>query len=179
MIKCCSRGVKNVFVPSFQNIYTQTLEHSLLSFHKQMAKAYQVITRYTKTGQYLGTKLWNVQKNKILQMVKLKLSTNLLKRYQTWSSISSWDKLFDNTWSNLSCCGELLINWHDDVIKWKHFPRYWPFVRGIHRSRWIPRTKASDAKLWGFLWSTPESSKQSWGWWFEMPSWSLWRRCNG
>ena len=23
---------------------------------------------------------------------------------------------------------------HDDVIKWKHFPSYWPFVRGIHRS---------------------------------------------
>ena len=23
---------------------------------------------------------------------------------------------------------------HDHVIKWKHFPRYWPFVRGIHRS---------------------------------------------
>ena len=23
---------------------------------------------------------------------------------------------------------------HDDVIKWKHFPRYWSFVRGIHRS---------------------------------------------
>ena len=22
---------------------------------------------------------------------------------------------------------------HDDVIKWKHFPRYWPFVRGIHQ----------------------------------------------
>ena len=22
----------------------------------------------------------------------------------------------------------------DDVMKWKHFPRYWPFVRGIHRS---------------------------------------------
>ena len=22
---------------------------------------------------------------------------------------------------------------HDDVIKWKHFPRYWPFVRGIRR----------------------------------------------
>ena len=30
---------------------------------------------------------------------------------------------------------------HDDVIKWNHFPRYWPFVWGIHRSRWIPRTK--------------------------------------
>ena len=23
---------------------------------------------------------------------------------------------------------------HDDVVKWKHFPRYWPFMRGIHRS---------------------------------------------
>ena len=22
---------------------------------------------------------------------------------------------------------------HDDVIKWKHFPRYWPFVWGIHQ----------------------------------------------
>ena len=23
---------------------------------------------------------------------------------------------------------------HDDVIKWRHFPHYWPFARGIHRS---------------------------------------------
>ena len=27
-----------------------------------------------------------------------------------------------------------LFNLHDNVIKWKHFPRYWPFVRGSHRS---------------------------------------------
>ena len=40
---------------------------------------------------------------------------------------------------------------HDNVIKWKLFQRYWLFVRGIHRSRWIPRTKASDAELWCFL----------------------------
>ena len=26
------------------------------------------------------------------------------------------------------------LNAHDDVIKWKHFPHYWPFVREIHRS---------------------------------------------
>ena len=44
---------------------------------------------------------------------------------------------------------------HDDVIKWKNFPRYWPFVRGTG-SRWIPRTKASDAELSCFLWSAPE-----------------------
>ena len=30
-------------------------------------------------------------------------------------------------------CRSSIIS-HDDVIKWKHFPRYWPFVRGIHRS---------------------------------------------
>ena len=39
---------------------------------------------------------------------------------------------------------------HDDVIKWKHFPRYWPFVRGSHR--WIPLTEASDAELWTNGW---------------------------
>ena len=33
-------------------------------------------------------------------------------------------------WSVLTCN----FTNHDDVIKWKHFPRYWPFVRWIHRS---------------------------------------------
>ena len=28
-----------------------------------------------------------------------------------------------------------IIICHYDVIKWKHFPRYWPFVRRIHRSQ--------------------------------------------
>ena len=32
---------------------------------------------------------------------------------------------------------------HDDVIKWKHFPRYWPFVRGIHRS---PQNSTSKSR---------------------------------
>ena len=27
-----------------------------------------------------------------------------------------------------------VVSTHDDVIKWKHFPRYWSFVRGVHRS---------------------------------------------
>ena len=48
--------------------------------------------------------------------------------------------------------------WHDDVIKWKHFPRYWPFVRGIHRSprnfdvffdlnkRWVNNREAGDLR---------------------------------
>ena len=28
----------------------------------------------------------------------------------------------------------MYIGIHDDIIKWKHFPRYRPSVRGIHRS---------------------------------------------
>ena len=29
---------------------------------------------------------------------------------------------------------ETSVLMHEDVIEWKHFPRYWSFVRGIHRS---------------------------------------------
>ena len=47
-------------------------------------------------------------------------------------------------------------SFHDDVIKRKHLPRYWPFVREFTGYRWNPRRKASDAKLWHFLWSAPE-----------------------
>ena len=51
-----------------------------------------------------------------------------------------------------------VISKHDDVIKWKHFPRYWPFVRGIHRSPVNSPHKASDAELWCLLWSVPEQT---------------------
>ena len=30
--------------------------------------------------------------------------------------------------------GQTQVTTSHDVIKWEHFPRYWPFVRGIHRS---------------------------------------------
>ena len=76
---------------------------------------------------------------------------------------------------------------HDDVIKWKHFPRYWPFVRGIHR--WPgnspvngefptqrPVTRSFD--VFFDLHPNERLSKQSWGWWVETLSRSLWRHCN-
>ena len=34
----------------------------------------------------------------------------------------------------LNSCIVCVLCLHDDVIKWKHFPRNWPFVREIHRS---------------------------------------------
>ena len=66
-----------------------------------------------------------------------------------------WQYISVTNTQNLESSMEL-VSFHDDVIKWKHFPRNWPFVRGIHRSRWIPHTKASDAELWCFLWSASE-----------------------
>ena len=46
----------------------------------------------------------------------------------------SWFWKTDVPLEHLSaCCCHVLIT-HDDVMKWKHFPRYWPFVRGVHRS---------------------------------------------
>ena len=40
--------------------------------------------------------------------------------------------LFSTIWDRLpdSFCGPQ----YNDVMKWKHFPRYWPFMRGISRS---------------------------------------------
>ena len=44
---------------------------------------------------------------------------------------------------------------HDDVIKWKHFPRYWPFVRGIHRSPVNSPHKGQWHGALMYFWSTP------------------------
>ena len=88
-------------------------------------------------------------------------------------------------WSCISLCIQLIISLHHICIfashlipprgigenhwgatsrirsawwrhKRKHFPRYWPFVRGIHRSRGIPIKKSSEVKLWCFLWFARE-----------------------
>ena len=48
---------------------------------------------------------------------------------------------------------------HDDFIEWKHFQRYWNFVREIHWSLLhSTHTKASDTALWYFVWSVPEQT---------------------
>ena len=76
-------------------------------------------------------------------------------------------------WRPLNSCKGITFvpdECYDDVIKWKHFPRNWPFVRGIHRSpgnsphkgQWrggtgeFPTQMASYAELWCFLWSASE-----------------------
>ena len=58
------------------------------------------------------------------------------------------------TWRKTKCTQTWLIftsECHDDIIKWKHFPRYWSIVRGTTCHRWILLTNASDAELWSFF----------------------------
>ena len=76
------------------------------------------------------------------------LSTHILR---LWHFAWSYDKMTYTTWKHLHGVASIKDTFllHDDVIKWKHFPRYWPFVWGI--PRWIPRTKSSHAELWCFL----------------------------
>ena len=57
------------------------------------------------------------------------------------------------------------VSVHDDVIKWKHFPRYRPVTRSFD--------VFFDLRL------NKRLSEQSWGWWFETLSCPLWRHCNG
>ena len=76
---------------------------------------------------------------------------------------------------------KLTFNLHDDVIKWKHFASYWPFVREIHRSpvnspSQRPVTRSFD--VFFDLRLNKQLSKQWWGWWFETLSHPLWRHCN-
>ena len=71
---------------------------------------------------------------------------------------------------------------YDDVIKWKHFPRYLPFVRGIHWSLVNSPHKGQwrGALMFSLICALNKwLSKQSWGWCFERPPRSLWRHCNG
>ena len=71
---------------------------------------------------------------------------------------------------------------HDDVIKWKHFPRYCmaicagnsPVTGEFPAQRPVMRCFVVffDLRL------NKRLSKQSWDWWFETPPRPLWRHCN-
>ena len=65
-----------------------------------------------------------------------------------WESSTGTARWLCGLGGTLTTARDLL---HDDVIKWKHFPRYRPFMRGIRRSPANPITKASDAERWCFF----------------------------
>ena len=74
-------------------------------------------------------------------------------------------------------------NWacRDDVIKWKHFPRHWPFVRRIQRSPVNPPHKGQwrGALVLSLFcaWTNGLANNRDLGW-FKTPSRPLWRHSN-
>ena len=70
---------------------------------------------------------------------------------------------------------------HDDVMKWKHVPRYWYFVRRVHRSSVNSphRGQWRGALMFYLILALNKRlRKQSRRWWFETLSRPLWRHCN-
>ena len=65
---------------------------------------------------------------------------------------------------------------YDDIIKPKHFPCCWPFVRGIHRSPVNSPHKGQWRGALMFSLISTWTSKQSRRRWFETPSRSLLHR---
>ena len=57
---------------------------------------------------------------------------------------------------DIQMSNKVIAREHDDVIKWKHFPRYWPFVRGNHRSPVNSPHKGQWRGSLMFLWSASE-----------------------
>ena len=72
------------------------------------------------------------------------------------------------------------VHQHDDVIKWKHFPRNWPLCGEITGPGEFPTQRPVTRSFDVFfdLRLNKRLSKQPWGWWFETLSWSLWRHCS-
>ena len=71
--------------------------------------------------------------------------------------------------------------YHDDVIKWKHFPRYWPFCAGNSPVTGEFPAQRPVTRIFGVFFDlrlNNRLSKQWWGWWFETPSRPLWRHGN-
>ena len=58
-----------------------------------------------------------------------------ISQFFTVSQLQRQTQNYKNSILKLNCINiSIAIIMHDDVIKWKHFLRYWPFVQGIHRS---------------------------------------------
>ena len=67
-----------------------------------------------------------------------------------------------------------MVMCHDNVMKWEHFPRYWPFVRGNHQS---PGDSPDKGQRCGAL-MFPMMCAQTSVWANTRCASSLWRHCN-
>ena len=83
-----------------------------------------------------------------LDIWRSSITRQLVQKHNKWCGLET-ELAKDSSWPAMRC---LLLVYRDYVIKWKPFPRYWSFVRGIHRwpvifawtNGWVNNRKAGD-----------------------------------
>ena len=81
-------------------------------------------------------------------------------------------------WMNIddACCNPEMSQFMMTSSSGNLFRVTGPLCGEFTGHRWIPLIKASGAELLCILYK--RLRKQSWGWWFETSSCSVWRHCN-
>ena len=137
---------------------------SMLSVHSYRNIEAQFILTFSESFfirlSYMLISVFGSNFSKLLQGFPFTPLLIILSYLSLWGSRSS-THIFDcrYRWNN-----------HDDVIKWKCFPRCWPFVWGNHRSPMnSPHKGQWDGVLIFSLISTWITGKQKRRRWFETP----------
>ena len=108
-------------------------------------RTFLVVTRYYFV---ITSKKWTI--SFLERIIRFGLVTSYI-TVAAWAMFILWKHVITCPWP-----WYLLL--YDDVIKWKHFPRYWPFVRGIHRSPVNSRHKCQWRGALMFFLSAPEQT---------------------
>ena len=72
-------------------------------------------------------------------------------------SMPTWRAVVKSTLDKIDCYTVQALSWWHH--QWKHFPRYWPFVRGIHRSPVNSQHKGQwrGALMFSLIWAWTDS----------------------
>ena len=101
--------------------------------HWQMYVANQIWMVRTAPSDSLLVFLKMIATISCTQTIFERLSAPLISTNNLYLILNIVKFVYHQTQLSLICMPAVVL-FHDDVIKWKHFPRYRPFVRGIHRS---------------------------------------------
>ena len=91
---------------------------------------------------YVGCLPWLLRKLTVLYTVIFMISYYCIFRSGQWlisrnqlsiKPLTNWSLATPHS-SPMSECWHRWVTYYCDVMIWKHFPHYWPFVRRIHRS---------------------------------------------
>ena len=92
---------------------------------------------------------------------------------------------YPNIWRQEQNVAGSIFKYHNDFIKWKHFPHYWPLVRGIHRTLVNSLHKGPVMRSFAVFFDlhlnkrlSKLKRKLSRCWWFETHLHRLWCHCN-